>query len=107
MIVELTRENFEREILESDKPVVIDFWAEWCGPCRMMAPVFKELSEEMKDVKFAKLDTEDQPEIAGEFRIRGIPTLSIVKGTEEISRITGYAPKEELKKRIEEALKKR
>ncbi len=104
MVVELNHENFESEVIKSEKPVVIDFWAEWCGPCRMMAPVFKELSEEMQDVKFAKLDTEQYPDIAGQFQVRGIPTLSIVRDKKEIGRIVGFAQKEELKKKIEDAI---
>lgn len=105
--VEITKENFEKEVLQSDIPVVLDFWAAWCGPCRMMGPVFEELSEEYKGkVKFGKVDTETQQELSAEFQIRGIPSISVVRGSEEIGRLVGFKPKEELKSEIDETLKK-
>ncbi|PIR79751.1 MAG: thioredoxin [Candidatus Levybacteria bacterium CG10_big_fil_rev_8_21_14_0_10_35_13] len=106
-LVHITKENFEQEVLKSDIPVIIDFWAEWCGPCRMMGPVFEDLSKEYTGkLKFAKLDTESEPELAGEFQIRGIPSLSIISKTEEVNRLVGFMPKEALKSRIDETLEK-
>ncbi|MCF7872346.1 thioredoxin [Candidatus Woesearchaeota archaeon] len=103
----LTKENFEQEVLKANTPVIIDFYADWCGPCKMMSPVFEELSKEYEGkLKFLKLDTEDQPELAGQFNIRGIPSLSIIKGTEEINRIVGFNQKEALKQKIDETLAK-
>ena len=103
----LTQKNFKEEVLESKTPVIIDFYADWCGPCKMMAPVFEELSKEYEGkMKFLKVDTETEQELATEFMVRGIPSLSIIKGTEEIDRIVGFNPKETLKQKIEAALAK-
>ncbi len=102
-LVHITKDNFEQEVAKSETPVIIDFWAEWCAPCRMMAPVFEELSEEYKGkLKFAKLDTEAEPELAGHFMIRGIPTLVVVNKNKEVNRIVGFAPKPVLKQKVEE-----
>lgn len=102
--VELNNENFENEVLKSDKPVVVDFWAAWCGPCRMMGPIFEELSDDMTDVKFAKLSTEDHGDKASEFNIMSIPTLVVFKEGKEVGRISGVLPKEELKEKIKSFL---
>ena len=74
-IVHVTSENYEKEVLQSDKPVLIDFWASWCGPCQMLGPVIEEVSEEVTDVKFVKVSTEEAPELAEKFSIMYIPTL--------------------------------
>ena len=98
--VELNNENFENEVLKSDKPVVVDFWAAWCGPCRMMGPIFEELSDDMSEVKFAKLSTEDYGDKASEHNIMSIPTLVVFKEGKEVGRISGVMPKEDLKEKI-------
>ena len=95
-------ENFDKEVIDSEKLVVIDFWAPWCGPCKMMGPVFEELSNEITDVKFVKINTDEAGDIANRFGIRGIPSLLFVKNGKEIERIVGFRPKEELIKIIEE-----
>ena len=86
----LTTQNFKRVITKTDLPVIVDFWAAWCGPCKMMAPVFDKVASEMSlQARFAKLDTERSPEIAGNFNIRSIPTLIVFKNGKEVSRQSG------------------
>jgi len=105
MVEHITPENFEEKIVKSDLPVLIDFWAPWCGPCKMMGPVFEELSSEFEGkANFVKINTEDHPELAGPFGIQGIPTLVLAKDGKEVNRLVGFLPKELLKAKIEEML---
>ncbi len=97
--------TFQADVIENDIPVLVDFWAPWCGPCRMVAPIVEELSEEYDGrVKFVKLNTDENPQIAGKYGIRSIPTLLVFKGGENVSQIVGFRPKNDLAKRLEEAL---
>jgi thioredoxin 1 len=99
----LTEKNFKEEVEKSKVPVVVDFYADWCGPCRMMAPVFEELSKEYKGkVKFLKLDTEKETTLAQSFEVMGIPTLLIMNKGKEVDRIVGFGPKPSIKQKIEE-----
>ena len=103
-IIHLNSDNFEKETKEST--VIIDFFADWCVPCNMMAPVFEGLSEEYPDLKFCKLNTEEEPKIAAEYNVMGIPCLIILSNGKETGRIVGALSKEELKARIDEILSK-
>jgi thioredoxin 1 len=102
---EFTESNFDQEVLRSPQPVLVDLWAAWCGPCRMVAPVIEELAEQYRGkVKIGKLNVDDHPQVAGRFRIMNIPTLLLFKGGQEVDRIVGVVPKEELTQRIERLL---
>jgi thioredoxin 1 len=102
---DVTDGTFETEVLKSDKPVLVDFWAPWCGPCRMVAPVVEELSEEYgAQVKFFKLNTDDNVNTAATYGIRSIPTLLMFKGGQPIDQIIGFRPKGDLKRVIDKAL---
>ena len=96
-ITNLTKDNFEAEVLKSDKPVLVDFWATWCPPCRRLAPVVAKLAEERADtLKVGKVDVDDQQELAAEFQIMSIPTLILFKDGKAVKQTMGFQPEEAL-----------
>ncbi len=104
MALTITKENFE-ELIASDKPVVIDFWAEWCGPCRTIAPVIEELATEFEgQVAIGKCDVEDNDDIVAKYGVRNIPTVIFIKGGEVVDKQVGAASKEAFKAKIEKLL---
>ena len=105
MVEHVNNETFEKEVVQSDIPVIVDFWAAWCGPCQMMGPVFEELAGEYEDkLKFVKVSTEEAPEIAQKYGVQGIPSLIVMKNGEEVERIVGFNPKDALKQKIDSIL---
>jgi len=104
-MLELTKDNFEKEVLRSSKPVIVDFWATWCMPCKMIAPIIKEISHESKDkLKVAKLNIDDAMEIATRFGVMNIPTIIFFKDGREFTRLVGVVPKDTITDKIEEML---
>ena len=101
----VTDQDFDQEVLEADTVVLVDFWAEWCGPCKMVAPVLDDLSQEYDGkIKFTKVDVDENPETAMKYGIRSIPTLLVFKGGAPVDQVVGAVPKAVLKKRLDSAL---
>lgn len=92
-VLHITKENFAKEVLQAEGKVLVDFWASWCGPCRMLGPVIDQIGDELTDVKVCKIDVDANQELAGEYRVETIPTLVVFEGGKEIKRSVGVQPK--------------
>ena len=96
MITNITKENFDKEVMQAEGTVLIDFWAAWCGPCRMIAPAVEKIAEERPDVKVCKVNIDDEQELAIKYGVMSIPTLMVVKNGEIVNTAVGLRPKEEI-----------
>ena len=92
-VINITRNNFQNEIINSDKPVLLDFWAPWCGPCRMVGPILEEIAGERSDIKIGKINVDEHPELASQFRVMSIPTLIVIKDGKIVNQSMGAKPK--------------
>ena len=95
-VITLTKENFEAEVLRSETPVLVDFWASWCGPCRMLSPVVDEVAEETSSAKVGKINVDEQPELAAQFGVMSIPTLIVFKNGQAAETSVGVVPKDQI-----------
>lgn len=95
-VLTITKENFEGEVLQSDKPVLLDFWAVWCGPCRMVSPIVDEIANERDDIKVGKINVDEQSELAQQFGVMSIPTLVVMKNGEIANKAVGALPKDDI-----------
>ena len=92
----ISRENFQNEVLNADRPVLLDFWAPWCGPCRMVVPIIEEIANERADIKVGKINVDEQPELASAFGVMSIPTLVVMKDGKVVNQSMGARPKKDI-----------
>ena len=95
-VTNINKNNFQNEVLNSEKPVLLDFWASWCGPCRMVSPVVDEIASERGDIKVGKVNVDEQPELAAQFGVMSIPTLVVMKGGKVANQMVGARPKSQI-----------
>ena len=95
-VLHINKDNFHKEVLNSDKPVLLDFFASWCGPCRMVGPILDEIAEEREDIKVCKINIDEQPELASRYRIMTIPTLMVLKNGQIMEQSVGAKPKHQI-----------
>ncbi|WP_295340838.1 thioredoxin [uncultured Subdoligranulum sp.] len=101
-VLHITKENFNAEVVNSDRPVLLDFWATWCGPCRMVGPLVEEIAAEHPEIKVGKINVDEQPELAAQFQIMSIPTLMVVKSGKITQRVVGARPKAQILALVQE-----
>ena len=103
--IKVSDESFEKDVLQADKPVLVDFWAEWCGPCRMIAPALEEIANDLGDkITVAKLNIDENPDIPGRYGVRGIPTMLLFKGGQPVAQKVGAAPRSQIQQWLESNL---
>lgn len=95
-VIKINKENFASEVLNSNKPVLLDFYADWCGPCRMVGPIVSEIANERSDVKVGKINVDEQPELAAQFQVMSIPMLAVIKNGKIENQVVGYRSKEQI-----------
>ena len=95
-VIKINKENFKNEVLNSDKPVLLDFYADWCGPCRMVGPVVAEIADERNDIKVGKINVDEQSELAAQFGVMSIPTLVVIKDGKVVNKAVGARPKDDI-----------
>lgn len=95
-VIKINKENFASEVMNSNKPVLLDFYADWCGPCRMVGPIVSEIANERSDVKVGKINVDEQPELAAQFQVMSIPMLAVIKNGKLVNQVVGYRPKEQI-----------
>ena len=95
-VLHITKETFEQEVLNSEKPVLLDFWATWCGPCRMIGPILDEIAEEREDIKVCKVNVDEEPELAAQYQVSSIPTLFVIKNGQVVNQSLGAKPKAQI-----------
>ena len=95
-VIKINKENFASEVLNSNKPVLLDLYADWCGPCRMVGPIVSEIANERSDVKVGKINVDEQPELAAQFQVMSIPMLAVIKNGKLENRVVGYRSKEQI-----------
>ena len=95
-VLHITKETFEKEVLQSEKPVLLDFWASWCGPCRMLGHILDEIAQEREDIKVCKVNVDDEPELAAKYQIVSIPTVFVVKNGQIVAQSLGAKPKSQI-----------
>ncbi|MBR3955435.1 MAG: thioredoxin [Clostridia bacterium] len=96
MALNINKNNFEQEVLHSDKPILLDFWASWCGPCRMIAPFIDEIANERNDIKVAKVNIDEEPELAVKYQVMSIPSLLVIKDGKVVNQAVGAMPKDKI-----------
>lgn len=94
--ITITKDNFQKEVMESTQPVLLDLWASWCGPCRRVSPIIEEIAEEMPNVKVGKINVDEQPELAAAFKVMSIPTLIVMKNGKIVNQSMGARPKNQI-----------